>query len=34
MVDRATPNNFKHIFVNAMVSFGDLNQNTITPKLI
>jgi len=34
MVDGASSNNFKHIFVDVMVSFGDLDQNTITPKLI
>jgi hypothetical protein len=30
MVDGPNPNNFKHIFVDAMVSFGHLKQNTIT----
>jgi hypothetical protein len=34
MVDGATFDNLKHILVDAMVPFGDLNQNNIVSKLV
>jgi hypothetical protein len=34
MVDGATFDNLKHILVDAMVFFGDLNQDNIASKLI
>ncbi len=34
MVDGATFDNLKHSLVDAMVPFGDLNQNNIVSKLV